>query len=71
VILSSQGLARTERFSVISMTEGDPATRDSLRLEKENELERRVNAACFAAALSWILGRRLAFDPVKSEFIGG
>ena len=28
------------------------------------------HAACFAAALSWILGRKLAFDPVKREFIG-
>jgi len=27
------------------------------------------HAACFAAALSWILGRRLAFDPVKREFV--
>ena len=28
------------------------------------------HAACFAAALSWILGRKLMFDPVKREFIG-
>ena len=26
--------------------------------------------ACFAASLSWILGRKLAFDPAKDEFIG-
>ena len=28
------------------------------------------HTACFAAALSWILGRKLAFDPSKREFIG-
>lgn len=28
------------------------------------------HAACFAAALSWILGRKLTFDPAKREFIG-
>ena len=25
--------------------------------------------ACFAASLSWILGRKLVFDPAKDEFI--
>ena len=28
------------------------------------------HTACFAASLSWILGRTLAFDPVKREFVG-
>jgi predicted dehydrogenase len=28
------------------------------------------HTACFAASLSWILGRKLAFDPVKREFVG-
>ncbi len=27
------------------------------------------HAACFAASLSWILGRKLAFDPAKREFV--
>jgi predicted dehydrogenase len=31
---------------------------------------RRSHTASHAAALSWILGRKLAFDPVKEEFIG-
>jgi predicted dehydrogenase len=26
--------------------------------------------ACFAASLSWILGRKLVFDPAKDEFVG-
>ena len=28
------------------------------------------HGACFAAALSWILSRKLTFDPAKREFIG-
>jgi hypothetical protein len=31
---------------------------------------RRISIACHAAALSWILKRKLTFDPVKQEFIG-
>ncbi len=31
---------------------------------------RRSHMACHAAAISWILGRKLKFDPVKEEFIG-
>lgn len=31
---------------------------------------RRSHTACLAAALSWILKRKLRFDPIKEEFIG-
>jgi hypothetical protein len=31
---------------------------------------RRSHIACHAAALSWLLGRKLRLDPVKEEFIG-
>ena len=31
---------------------------------------RHSHIACHAAALSWILGRKLAFDPVREEFVG-
>jgi hypothetical protein len=31
---------------------------------------RRSHVTCFAAALSWQLGRKLTFDPVKEAFIG-
>jgi hypothetical protein len=31
---------------------------------------RHSHIACHAAALSWELGRKLAFDPVKEEFVG-
>ncbi len=31
---------------------------------------RHSHIACHAAAISWMLGRKLRFDPVKEEFIG-
>ena len=31
---------------------------------------RHSHIACFAAQLSWQLGRKLRFDPVKEEFVG-
>jgi len=31
---------------------------------------RRSHIACFAAHLSWYLGRKLTLDPVKEEFVG-
>ena len=30
---------------------------------------RRSHIACHAAALAWILKRKLTFDPVKEEFV--
>ena len=33
-------------------------------------IARHSHIACHAAALSWMLGRKLQFDPVKEEFIG-
>jgi predicted dehydrogenase len=34
------------------------------------DIMRRSHLACFAAQLSWQLGRKIQFDPVKEEFIG-
>ena len=31
---------------------------------------RRSHVACHAAALSWILGRKLTINPVTEEFVG-
>jgi hypothetical protein len=31
---------------------------------------RRSHIACHAAALAWILKRKMKLDPVKEEFIG-
>jgi GFO/IDH/MocA oxidoreductase family protein len=34
------------------------------------DIMRRSHIACFAAQLSWQLGRKLRLDPVKEEFVG-
>ena len=34
------------------------------------DIMRRSHIVCFAAQLSWQLGRKITFDPVKEEFIG-
>jgi hypothetical protein len=34
------------------------------------DVMRRSHIACHAAALAWILQRKLTIDPVKEEFIG-
>ena len=34
-----------------------------------SQVMRRSHIACHAAALSWLLGRRLRFDPAREEFI--
>lgn len=34
------------------------------------DVMRRSHIACHAAAIAWILGRKLKLDPVKEEFIG-
>ena len=31
---------------------------------------RRSHIACHAAAIAWVLGRKLKLDPVKEEFVG-
>jgi predicted dehydrogenase len=35
-----------------------------------SQVMRRSHTACHAAALAWILNRKLVFDPVKEEFVG-
>ena len=35
-----------------------------------SQVMRHSHVACHAAALAWILNRKLAFDPVKEEFVG-
>jgi hypothetical protein len=34
------------------------------------EVMRRSHIACHAAAIAWILQRKLTVDPVKEEFVG-
>jgi hypothetical protein len=33
------------------------------------EVMRKSHIACHAAAIAWMLGRKLEFDPVKEEFV--
>ena len=40
------------------------------RTAANQDVMRRSHIACHAAAISWILNRKLKFDPVKEEFIG-
>ena len=35
-----------------------------------SQVMRRSHTACHAAALAWILNRKLKFDPAKEEFVG-
>jgi predicted dehydrogenase len=34
------------------------------------EVSRKSHVACHAAYIAWLLGRRVAFDPAKEEFVG-
>ena len=34
------------------------------------QVMRHSHIACHAAALSWMLGRKLTLDPVREEFVG-
>jgi len=47
---------------------------DCIRTRKQTaanpDVMRRSHVACHAAAIAWVLGRPLKFDPAKEEFIG-
>jgi hypothetical protein len=47
---------------------------DCIRTRKKTaanpDVMRRSHIACHAAALAWVLGRKLKLDPVKEEFVG-
>ncbi len=47
---------------------------DSIRSREKTaanpDVMRRSHIACHAAAIAWILGRRLKFDPIQEEFVG-
>ena len=54
--------AHSGNFFDCIKSRGEPAA--------NSRVMRHSHIACHAAALSWILQRKLAFDPVKEEFIG-
>jgi hypothetical protein len=47
---------------------------DSIRTRQPTaanaDVMRRSHIACHAAALAWVLGRKLTIDPAKEEFVG-
>jgi predicted dehydrogenase len=54
--------AHTRNFFDCVRSRGKPAA--------NSQVMRHSHIACHAAALSWILKRKLKFDPLKEEFIG-
>ena len=54
--------AHTRNFFDCVKSRGKPAA--------NSQVMRRSHIVCHAAALSWILKRKLKFDPIKEEFIG-
>ncbi len=54
--------AHTRDFFDCIRTRGKPAA--------NSQVMRHSHIACHAAALAWILNRKLKFDPAKEEFIG-
>ncbi len=78
IVAHPQSLLREVRnLARMAGTNAVAHTRDSLDCVKtrrspacNSRIMRRSHIACHAAALSWILGRTLAFDPAKEEFTG-
>ncbi len=54
--------SHTRNFLDCVRSRGKPAA--------NSQVMRHSHIACHAAALSWILKRKLKFDPVKEEFVG-
>jgi hypothetical protein len=46
------------------------AIRTRNKTRSNPEVMRRSHIACHAAALAWVLGRKLKLDPVSESFIG-
>lgn len=76
-IVVSDNLSKTLR-KVVTSTALSPAAHgrnffDCVRSRGKpvcnQDIMRRSHIACFATQMSWQLGRKLAFDPVKEEFI--
>ena len=45
-------------------------TRQTSIAKQLSRVMRRSHVACHAAALSWILGRKLTIDPATEAFVG-
>ena len=65
---------QTKRVRGLDVTAHSRNFFDCIRTRKQTaanpDVMRRSHVACHAAAIAWVLGRKLKFDPAKEEFIG-
>jgi len=77
IVVSSAALAaeidQTKRVRGLDVGQHARNFFDCIRTRKptaaNQDVMRRSHIACHAAAISWILGRKLQFDPAKEEFV--
>src|SRR5579859_1980626 len=77
-IVLSENLARTgqRRFTGTGLSSAGhgrnffDCVKSRARPVCNQDIMRHSHIACFAAQLSWQLGRKLRFDPLKEEFVG-
>ncbi len=69
--------AEVQKFATRAGTDAGGHTRNFLDCVKTRQspacygpVMRHSHIACHAAATAWMLGRRLAFDPAREEFVG-
>jgi len=77
IVASNSKLIENEKYDQITGTDPVMHVRDFLDCVKTREQPvcnstavRYGHMACFAAAISWKLGRKVTFDPKKERFIG-
>ena len=72
--LNQQQPEGTKRVRGLDVTAHSRNFFDCIRSRKPTvanpDVMRRSHIACHAAAIAWILNRKLKLDPVKEEFIG-
>jgi predicted dehydrogenase len=65
---------KTKRVRGLDVTAHSRNFFDCIRSRKKTaangDVMRRSHIACHAAAIAWVLGRKLKLDPVKEEFVG-
>jgi hypothetical protein len=79
VVVHPESLARelpeqTKRVRGLDVTAHSRNFFDCIRTRKPTaanpDVMRRSHVACHAAAIAWVLGRKLKLDPAKEEFVG-
>jgi predicted dehydrogenase len=72
--LASELPEKTKRVRGLDVTAHSRNFFDCIRSRKKTaanpDVMRRSHIACHAAAIAWVLGRKLKFDPAREEFIG-